>query len=220
MRPEMASTFDAPRVVSNVLAARQLPHYRYDRAQLIIAAGKRGNGKTTLIQEYIESREPRLFMIDPHNDFPWIEESETVMDALRDMQAYPDACWRRVVPEFSAFSEDDDITEYGQEVFRLVNRYLRCALVVYNEITLWSNPLASKPLKNQIRQGRRLGLKHFIDTQRFAESPDIMRSEGTHLVVFHTTRFLDRKVLALETSKQVAEMARTLDVGECIPIDL
>ena len=67
---------------------------------------------------------------------------------------------------------------------------------------------------------RRLGLKHLIDTQRYADAPDIMRSEGTHLALFRTTRYRDRETLAHETDPEVSEIARGLDVGECVLVDL
>lgn len=204
-------------VRSNLDAADAVPHYRYDRAQLIIAAGKRGYGKTTLIERYIQRREPRLFMVDVHNDFPAIPTSPTLLAAMADFQKYEGACWRRIVPGLGGM---ENLTEVGEVIFEAVNRYLRRALVVYNEITLWADAWSSDPLDNQIRQARRLGLKHLIDTQRFAEAPDIMRSEGTHLAVFHTSRWQDREILRRETDPQVAEIARSLDVGECVLVDL
>ncbi len=206
-------------ILSNLAAADAVPHYRYDKAQLIIAAGKRGYGKTTFIERYIQRREPRLFMVDVHDDFPEIPEAPTLLGAMADMQRYEGACWRRYVPALGGM-EAEDLAEVGERVFDAVNRYLRRALVVYNEITLWSNSRTSPTLANQIRQARRLGIKHVVDTQRLGEAPDIMRSEGTHLAIFRTTRFRDREVLKHETDPKVSEIARTLDVGQCVLVEL
>lgn len=217
-RPRSDDGADFP-VLSNLAAADAIPHYRYDKAQLIIAAGKRGYGKTWLIERYIQQREPRLFMVDVHNDFPNIPTAPSLLAAMADMQRNETACWRRIVPDLGGM-EAGDMMEVGERVFEAVNRYLRRALVVYNEITLWADFRSSPTLSNQIRQARRLGLKHIVDTQRFAEAPDIMRSEGTHLAIFRTTRFRDREVLRHETDPKVAEIAPRLEVGQCVLIDL
>lgn len=212
-------------VLSNLAAADQIPHYRYDKAQLIIAGGKRGFGKTWLIQRYIQRREPRLWMVDIHDDFPEVPAYADLDESFRVMQERdPDTgelepCWARFCPDFARMSTEQR-HELGEVMFGKVSKYLRQSLVVYNESTLWSGALSGDTLKDQIRQARRLGLKHLIDTQRFGEAPDIMRSEGTHLAIFCTTRYRDREVLARETEPEIAEIARTLGVGRCLLVNL
>lgn len=206
-------------VLTNLEAADVTPHLQFGRAQLIIVAGRRGFGKTWYIQRYIEKHEPRVFMLDAHGDFPCVPESPDILSAMRDLQRYPTACWRRLVPRLR-FLDRTNLAEYAEEVISSVNRYLRRCLVIYNESTLWLDQRASEPLADQIRQGRHLELRHVIDTQRFAEAPDIMRSEASELVIFRTTRSRDRKTLSDETTPEIAEIARTLAVGDCVLVDL
>lgn len=207
------------RILSNIEAADLIPHNLYDKAQIVLVTGKRGQGKTTLISRYIEKREPRIFMLDPHNDFPQVPEAATLTEALTDLQVYDRACWRRLVPKFGTLGREARF-DLGEEVFAAVNRYLRNCLVIYNEATLWTGPKANPDLQDQITQGRRIGIRHIIDCQRFQLLPDVMRSEGTELCVFRTTRYADREVISREADPETAQIAQTLPPHQCVLIDL
>ena len=214
-------------ILTNFEAADRLPHPRYDRAFLALVTAKREMGKTTLLQRYIQQREPRLFMLDPHNDFPNVPQYESAEDAIRYLMSVSGesvAAWARVVPPWSSVDDDagDDSFTYGEHVFALVNEYLRNCLCIYNEATLWMPQILPRlhPLKKQITQGRRIGIKHIIDTQRFQLLPDIMRSEGTHLVAGRTTRYRDRQVISQETTPEVGEIVGTLEKGQFVLVEL
>lgn len=196
-------------------AARLIPHRRYDQAQCVLFNGRRGQGKTTALVEYLETREPRVFVLDPFNDFTRIQKAKGIYDAMDAMAANPLACRRRVVPPI-----DEGSKEYAEWFFEVAIDELRNCLIVMDEMTLWSNSVASTPLTTLVLQGRRLGLRMAIACQRIALVPGVILSEMTELVVFNTQRPRDLDTLEMWTDKTTPEIARNLEVGQCLLISL
>lgn len=219
-------------------AVQQLPHKSYDKAQLVLFAGVRGQGKTTAMSQYIETREPRVFMLDPFNDFRGLRYRESCEEALEEM-ASASAIRRRVVPPISK-----DSREWAREFFNRcvggrVNEFsggaagwdreewdgierdgLTDCLLGLDEMTLWSNSDEQTELRTLILQGRRLGIRIVAACQRIALVPGVMLSECTQLVLFRTTRPRDLQVIAEWTDRKTAEIASKLQVGECIVVNL
>lgn len=199
-------------------ALRLIPHREYDKAELILFAGKRGRGKTYGMKLRLETREPRVLVFDPFEDFGSIIRSPTIDDALDDMAYWPSACRRRIVPPIG-----DDSQEYAEDVFAKIiegETPLRNCLLVLDEITLWSRFQAGQRLKTLILQGRRLGIKMLVACQRLALVPDVMLSEATELVAFQFSRPRDLEVLEKWSDRHTAELCRNLGTGQCVVVEL
>lgn len=200
--------------LDSLKAAARLRHRNYDNAQLILAAGRRGKGKTTAARFYVENTEPRVFAFDAFNDFRGLKVAD-VDRALDDMYDNPVACRRRVRPPIGA-----DSYEYAEYIFNeIINAPIRNMLLVLDEITLWSKPRASKALTTLVLQGRRLGIRMFVGCQRISLVPDVILSEVTEMMIFNMKRPRDKDVLAEWTDRETAEIAPNLRKGECICID-
>lgn len=202
-----------------LLNSRQLgnviPHYRYDRAQLVVFTGRRGMGKTTGIKSYISVREPRLLLIDHYDDFPDVELSPSLDAALSDL-AQGEPCRRRIFPDVGA----EDLHAWADEFFIRCYDQLRDTLVVGNEITLLSKPTASPMFTVFITQGRRRGLRFACDAQRIHQVPYVVQSECTELLIFKVTRPRDIGAIEDWASPEIAQKAPTLAVGQCMLVDL
>jgi hypothetical protein len=188
--------------------AHNLPHLTYDHAQLILVAGKRGYGKTTFAREYLKLREPRVLALDPFGDFsmPCVDEDRAFED-LRHRAAR-----RSICPPINRTSRD-----WATDFFERCIDELRDCLLVLDEITLWSQVYtAGSPLEVIVLQGRRLGIRLIVISQKIALVPDVMKTEATDLVLFRTTRPTDLETAAKWTSPQVARRLRDLGMGECI----
>jgi hypothetical protein len=74
-------------------------------------------------------------------------------------------------------------------------------------------------MEELVFQGRKYGLRFACTTQRVNALPDAIRTEATRLVLYHTTRSWDRKVISDWVNEEVAEGVRTLDVGECYLVE-
>lgn len=144
-----------------------LPHKSYERAQLTVFAGKRDMGKTTALKEFIEHREPRVFILDPFDDFKLIRQRVALKDALFDM-APGTPLRRRVVPPLVTESVDGDSVkagarEYAATFFKAVLAGgLRDCLIVLDEMSLWSDSRAALDLQTLVLQGRRLDRKSVV----------------------------------------------------------
>lgn len=185
---------------------------------MVVYAGRRGEGKTFGIRHYIETREPRILALDPFEDFDNILESENISDALNDMAHWETACRRRIVPSIG-----DDSQEFADSVFRQIiegDPPLRDSLLLLDEITLWSEYRARKALKTLIFQGRRLGIRMLVASQRLALVPDAMLSEATHMVLFKFVRPRDLDVLENWTDRETAEICRNLEPHKCLLVEL
>ena len=200
-----------------------IPHRNYDVAETLLFVGKRGMGKTWGIRERIEDREPRILLFDPFDDFKAIAVSPTIDEALYDLNYWPEACRRRIIPPIG-----DDSLDFAEDVFaRLIegtpetgNQGTRNVLIGLDEIGLWSKFQPSKRFITLIRQGRRLGIKMLIASQRLAEVPAALLSEATEIVAFKFTRPRDLEVLEFWSDSQTAGLCRNLSVGECILLSL
>lgn len=190
-----------------------LPHKQYDKAQLFLAAGKRGFGKTYALQHYVETREPRVLLLDPFNDFRRIQEAEDWQEALDDLSD-GEPCRRRVRPPVSR-----DSMAYADAFFDAAIDQLRDCLLVLDEMSLWSQMRETDALRILILQGRRLGLRLCVGCQRIALVPGVMLSEATEMLIFRTRRPRDLDVLEEWTNSEAREIAPKLTVGECLLFD-
>jgi hypothetical protein len=196
---------------------RQLPHKSYDKAQLILFSGKRGFGKTTAMREYLRVLEPRVFALDPFNDFPSIQRCFSVQEGFDDLEENA-ACRRRFVPTIN-----NGTRPFGDAFFRRVfdsERGLRDCLLCLDEITLWSGSHETESLQKLILQGRRIGIRLLVACQRIQLVPQVMLSEMTHLVIFSTTRPRDLDVIEEWGGRSYSEIAPHLKVGQSLLLSL
>ena len=213
-------------ILDSVDAAHGLKHRKYDRSQLIIFAGKREHGKTYACNAYIDEDEPRVLGLDPFGDFrglSWPTEDRTSSsEALEDMAYYQRFCRRRICPPFGASSRDwaeDFFVECVDGEHPLTD-----ALLVLDEITLWTLPRESAALQKLVLQGRRLGIRMVVCCQRVSLIPGVFLSECTDLVVFRMTRPRDLDVIDDWASShhegRLSDIAPRLDIGECVVVGL
>lgn len=191
-------------------AVLQLPHRNYDRAQLVLFTGRRGFGKTVALRKFVSDLEPRVFILDPFEDFPEVRRRLSLSEAMEEM-AQGKPLRRRVVPPI-----DHESRDFAERFFELAIEKLRDCLIVLDEITLHSDRMETQQLRTLILQGRRLGLRMAIAAQKIQFVPQVMLGEVTELVIFRTTRPRDTYVLSEWAGDSVAEEAKTLGVGECL----
>ena len=213
---------DTPHLLktSSRQAASLLPHKDYERAQLLLFAGKKDQGKTTALKSYIEICEPRVFILDPFDDFATVRQRLDLADALRDM-AEGGPGRRRVVPPLVVEDENGEIVkagsrEYAHRFFKLAIASLRNCLVVLDEMSLWSGNREDAILQAVILQGRRLGLRLAVACQRIQLIPGVMLSEATEMVLFKMRRPRDLEVVKEWAGEDVAAQLPKLKQGECI----
>lgn len=198
--------------MSNLEAAKLLPHKNYDRAQLVVFSGKRGMGKTYAIAHYIDVREPRVFVLDPFDDFGKITKSPSLESALLDLLRAKEApCMRRVVPPIG-----EDSFAYAEKFFSLAIANLRDCLVVMDEMTMWSGMHESANFRKLVLQGRRLRLRMLLATQRLSLLPGVALSEATEMCFFRLRRPRDLFVVREWSNAQVSAQVATLSQGECV----
>lgn len=196
-------------------AVRLLPHRQYHSAQLLLFAGRREQGKTTALRAYVETREPRVLVLDPFDDFGTIRRRGDLALALEEL-GDGEPCRRRVVPPMGVGSH-----EYAEALFsELVEREVGDLLLVLDELTLWSKPRASVTLTKLVLQGRRLGIRIAAAIQRIALTPDVMQSELTELVLFNIARPRDLETVADWTDGETAETCSKLRQGQCLALML
>lgn len=200
------------RKVSNIEAAKLLPHKNYDRAQLIIFSGKRGMGKTYAISHYIDVREPRTFILDPFNDFGKFTRSPTLESGLIDMVTSKNGpCVRRVVPPIN-----EDSYAYAENFFQYAISNLRDCLIVMDEMTMWSGAHETENFRKLVLQGRRLRLRMLLATQRLSLLPGVALSESTEMCFFRLRRPRDLFVVKEWANAQVSAQVSQLNQGECM----
>jgi len=197
-----------------------LPHKDYERAQLLLFAGKKDQGKTTALKGYVEICEPRVFVLDPFDDFSAIRQRLELRDALADM-AVDGPMRRRVVPPLVIEGEDGEAVkagsrEYAHAFFKLAINSLRDCLIVLDEMSLWSSNREDAVLQALILQGRRLGLRLAVACQRIQLVPGVMLSESTEMILFKMRRPRDLDVVAEWAGDEVAAEVPKLKQGECI----
>jgi hypothetical protein len=186
------------------------------QAQLVLTVGQRGKGKTDLIQTYLRSDEPRVLALDPFADLRGLRLCETPEDAVDELNEYPTACRRRLEPPIG-----DDSQEYAHDVFGLlIDEHVKNYLLVLDEVTLWTERVATKRLKTLCLQGRRLGVRLLVACQQLSLVPGIFLSEATDIVVFSTHRPRDLEVLEEWGGPELAEGANRLPEHEAIRLKL
>ena len=194
-----------------------LAHLAPDQAQLVLATGKRGYGKTFFLRDWVNRFESRVLCFDLFRDYAGMLESDSVRAALVDLH-YWGACRRRVRPPLMG------ARAWAQAAFgEILEGRLRDCLIVLNEIGRLSRPQSTEELDALVLQGRRLGLRIAADCQRVALVPSVILSEATTLVSFRVTRKLDLETLAEwsdETLSSVQAVVPSLAIGECVALDL
>jgi DNA helicase HerA-like ATPase len=100
-------------------------------------------------------------------------------------------------------------------------RELRNCLLVIDELSLYCptenlRSQENKALETLILQGRRYGIRMAVACQRLNRIPGEFHSEATEIVVFHTSRPRDLKVLDEWGLVDAEEVAPSLGVGECV----
>jgi hypothetical protein len=227
--------------VDSRVAVDELRHRDYDRAQLLLFAGVREHGKTFALKRYIDSGEPRVLAFDPFEDFtslswPSSGDPEDLSGALSDLEWWKTSCRRRVRPPIgAAMAGEGGSREWAELAFadliegREGSPALRRCLLVLDEITLWTGPREGQALQTLVLQGRRLKLRMAIACQRIALVPGVLLSECTDLIIFKTTRPRDLEVLdewgnsrrgRVGRAEGVAELAATMEIGECVAVRL
>jgi len=208
----------SPSVLSTEEAIDRLPHSLPDRAQLVLFAGKRGQGKTTAISRYIETREPRVFALDPFDDFRGIKRYDSFWEAFRLMGRGEPARRVRYVPDISI-----DTQEWADAFFRRIRDpklNFRNLLLLLDEISLWSEPHEGKNLKALIMQGRRFGIRICAASQKIAMVPQSVQSEVSHGVFFKMNRPADLETMRKWAGDEAAEAVQHLTPGRCLLLDL
>lgn len=196
-------------------ALQLLPHRTPDSAQTLVFVGRRGMGKTWLIGRYLMAREPRVLVLDPFEDFRAIRRRLTVERALEDL-AEGKPCRRRIVPPFGG-----DTKAWARSFFAACRAELRDCLLVLDEISLYSETKAPDDLEALLLQGRRIGVRTLLASQRLVTVPVEARSACTELVLFQQTGPLDLdQVERWTATKDAAEAAPKLGPWECLVVTL
>jgi DNA helicase HerA-like ATPase len=198
-------------LLSNIEAAKKIPHRLYKDPQLIVVAGQRGQGKTYLIQQYLERREPRVLAIDPFRDFTGLETVTSIEEAS-------DALGRSGHGRFRLDgTAAEDSVEWANELFDELIENNRNFLLVLDEITLWSHQRESAVFRKIINQGRRWGIRTLVACQRIGGIPGTVLSQCTDLVLFRTSpRPTDIDTVRDWTDDATAEEVKSLKRGECL----
>lgn len=212
MELQPAQDLEWTKYTDSLQAVRRLPHRQYDRAQLTLFCGKRGQGKTFALRHFIETREPRVFLLDPFGDFGVVPRRLTLENALSDMEEAGDKpCRRRVVPPI-----DDDSYGFAAAFFAEAINRLRNCLVVMDEMTMWSSNTESRDLRKLVLQGRRMGLRMAVAAQRVSLLPGVILSEATEMLFFRLRRPRDLAVVSEWSNPDVAKTVRALEPGQCV----
>lgn len=147
--------------------------------------------------------------LDPFADFYTLKTAPDIDSALYDLMTF-DVCRRRLEPPIGDGSRD-----YAEDFFSSCVEDLEDCLLVLDEITLWSGPVASKALETLVLQGRRLGIRIIVACQRISLVPGVILAEATDIVLFHMSRPRDLKVAAEWSDKETASRLRALEIGQC-----
>jgi DNA helicase HerA-like ATPase len=182
---------------------------------LLLAVGMRGSGKTWFLRNYLEGPEPRVLALDPHNDFPRLLKYPDWELALERLEEGDPARAR-----FNPFDQSQDTRAFGETFLRACVERLRNAFLAIDEISLYSTGLSDRgsALETVTLQGRHYGIRSGMACQRLNRIPMDLRSQATEIVVFRTAAAPDLDVLKFWGGKELAEVAPTLERGECCVI--
>ena len=212
---------DDPHIVTTAEALRLVPHLPAGDAQLILVCGMRGYGKTVFVQGmpdgsypygYIEEREPRLLVLDIHDDYQRIQRRVEWRDALADLNATDGPCRRRVV--VSA----ENCSAFADEFFpAIIEEDVRNFLLVIEEASAFCKSINIKgtALETIILQGRHWGIRVLAVAQRLGRLPGEFHSEATQIVSYRMKRPRDLYILEEWGFQDAEEVAPTLPVGVC-----
>jgi hypothetical protein len=199
--------------MSSRQALEQVPHSRYDESQLIVVCGQKGFGKTWWLRHYAMA-EPRLLVVDIHDEFPHLTLRHDYQRALSDLDNGDTPCWRRVVPPHTVSTYD-----WGERFFAaLVDSGVGDLLLVIPELSAYTRTkggIEGTALEKIILRGRHYRVRLAVDIQRLNRAPGELHSELTQAVVFHTRRPRDLDVLESWGVVDAHEVLPKLRKREC-----
>jgi hypothetical protein len=206
-----------PLVTSADQALRLLPHRNFEEAQTLVAAGKKGSGKSWLLQNFIERTEPRVLVFDQKAEYESVRFRFDANVALDEL-AEGGPVRRRVRPEVAT-----DGREWANKIFRrILDEEIGDFLLVLDELTRWTSNRATELLEQLVTQGRDIGIRTAIGVQQLAMVPGVIQAETTELALFHMSRPRDHETAEtwngseLPGGKEIETVLRNLKVGECI----
>lgn len=198
--------------MSSQRALSLVPHSGYEESQLIVVCGQKGFGKTWWLRHYAYA-EPRLLIVDIHDEFPQVSLRLNYQDALDDLA---DGCpgWRRVIPPHDVSTYD-----WGDKFFSaLVKSRVGDLLLVIPELSAYTRTkggIEGTALEKIILRGRHYRIRMAVDIQRLNRAPGELHSELTQAVVFHTRRPRDLDVLETWGVEDAHEVLPNLPKREC-----
>ena len=204
----------ALKILSPQEAALSLPHRNYHRAQTVFFVGRRDQGKTSALRMYIEHSDPRVFALDPFNDFTGLRARGSFWDALNDMDG-DEPMRRRFVPP-----DVVDSRAFGRSFFKAVVEHLRECLLVLDELTLWTDENPTTHFEMLILQARKFRLRLAIATQEIQYAPAVCQGQVTEFVLFNVQGPRNLQRVKEWCGEQAAEMCPNLRQGECLVVSL
>lgn len=179
--------------MSSRQALSEVPHSGYSESQLVVVCGQKGFGKTWWLRHWAMS-EPRLFVLDIHDEFPHVPLRLDYRTAIEEMAADTGPCWRRVIPP-----HDVSTYQWGERFFSDLLRSGACEIVlVIPELSAYTRTkggIEGTSLERLLLRGRHYKIRMAVDVQRLNRVPGEFHSELTQAVIFHTRRPRDLDVL-------------------------
>lgn len=237
--PSTAEETDTSGPMAAQEALLLLPHRRYNQAQLVAVTGKRGSGKTWLVQHWIQRQEPRILILDPFDkDFPGTRRRLDYQVALQELRQTADEgaergdrfvpLRRRVVPDWGYL---DPSAKFSGNCRDYAERFMEALiaacppgeaplniLLVLDELSLYvGRQIRGTAFETLVLQGRRMGIRTIVVTQRTNRFPIEMRSEVTEFVAFNASL---RQDLEVYEEFGVPEGAQYLKRGECFYVPM
>jgi hypothetical protein len=215
-------------IVSTDEALRLVPHLPPGSSQLILVTGRKGYGKTVFVagnpdgtspHGYIEEREPRVLILDIHDDYDRVMRRSNFQDAIADFKATDGPCRRRVVPPMD---DGQNCTTFGDEFFpAIVKSKAENFLLVIEEASAFcrSTNIKGTSLETLILQGRHWGIRILAVAQRLNRIPGEFHSEATSILAYNTKRPRDCIILEEWGFDDAREVAPTLSIGHCYLIE-
>ena len=230
-RTENLDTIRREQIVTTDVALARVPHLPPGKAQLILVTGMRGNGKSVFVggmpdgtapMGYIETCEPRVFVLDIHDDYGRVRRRSDWRFALEEYAATDGPIRRRVVPEPE---EGQTLADWGDAFFAEFERYAKegdtDGLLVVEELSTFvrSTNVKGTPFEQIVMQGRHWGVRVLAVAQRLNRLPGELHSEATQIIAYRTIRPRDCEVLEDWGCREAREIAPTLQPGECYLVE-